>query len=215
MSKLDSVFDDCTEKELDFDVIFDEDDSLIDTVNGVNESGDPLTGVDFEDLHQTQDDATKKDVEDELGPGHDEKMGAPNPEGSKEAEVTDNSVKGQVGKPSDADDFYEGSDDEYQKGLKGAKPDDTDVTATIDKAIGEGVDIDDVLDPSTVADGADIDDILDDDDDIPMGEATDIDDVLDGDDDDIDEVMNTKAQVPNLDYDMSDEDLIDMAINGN
>lgn len=45
----DSVFADCTKDELEFDVIFDdEDDMLIDLVAGVNEAGIPLTGEDFD-----------------------------------------------------------------------------------------------------------------------------------------------------------------------
>lgn len=45
---MDSVFDDCTEKELDFEAMFDEDDCLIDMVAGVNEAGEPVTGEDYD-----------------------------------------------------------------------------------------------------------------------------------------------------------------------
>lgn len=41
---MDSVFADCTEKELDFDILFDDEDTLIDLVAGVDESGEYITG---------------------------------------------------------------------------------------------------------------------------------------------------------------------------
>ena len=66
---MDTIFAQCTADDLDFDVFFDQEDSLIDTVNGVNESGDPLTGSDdFELIHQTEEDVDVDDIRDELGP---------------------------------------------------------------------------------------------------------------------------------------------------
>ena len=47
-SGMDSVFDQCTQDELDFDVMFDDEDSIIDTIAGVDEAGVPLTGPDFD-----------------------------------------------------------------------------------------------------------------------------------------------------------------------
>ena len=44
MNDMDSVFANCTDKELAFDVMFDSDDTLIDIVAGVNEAGDLVTG---------------------------------------------------------------------------------------------------------------------------------------------------------------------------
>ena len=45
---MDSVFAACTESELDFDVMFDDDDSIIDSIAGVDEAGNFLTGEDFD-----------------------------------------------------------------------------------------------------------------------------------------------------------------------
>ena len=44
MSNMDSVFADCTKDELDFDIMFDSEDSLIDIVAGLNENGEFFTG---------------------------------------------------------------------------------------------------------------------------------------------------------------------------
>ena len=45
---MDSVFANCTDDELEFDVFFDDDDSIIDIVAGVDEAGNPVTGEDFD-----------------------------------------------------------------------------------------------------------------------------------------------------------------------
>lgn len=45
---MDSVFSACTESELDFDVMFDDDDSIIDSIAGYDEAGNLLTGEDFD-----------------------------------------------------------------------------------------------------------------------------------------------------------------------
>jgi hypothetical protein len=62
---MDSVFANCTSDELDFDLMFDEDDSLIDAVCGVNEAGIPWTGPDPETEYQVDGDASysEKDAE--------------------------------------------------------------------------------------------------------------------------------------------------------
>ena len=167
---MDSVFDGCMEDEIEFDTIFDQEDSIIDTVNGVNEAGDPLTGVDFVELHQTEDDGvTPNDIADELGEGNDNRFGAPNPEGSRRQKQEDYSVKDDIDKRLDSDRFYDGTEDEYQSGLKYQKPDENDMESTIDKVI-EGCDggecepdIDQELDPE---DEKDIDSRLDDGEDI-------------------------------------------------
>ena len=44
MNGYDTVFANANDEELEFDVMFDQEDSLIDTIIGCNESGDPLTG---------------------------------------------------------------------------------------------------------------------------------------------------------------------------
>ena len=45
---MDSVFANCTQDELDFDVLFADDDTIIDFIAGVDEAGIPLTGPDFD-----------------------------------------------------------------------------------------------------------------------------------------------------------------------
>lgn len=57
---MDSVFDGCTDSELDFDIIFDEDDTLIEAVMGFNEDGSSMIGGDPEDEYQVDGDASKK-----------------------------------------------------------------------------------------------------------------------------------------------------------
>lgn len=225
MSNMDTVFAVNANDELEFDTVFDTEDSLIDTVNGVNESGDPLTGADFEDLHQTEDEATVDDVKEELGPDHDEKMGATNPEGSKEAEVLDVSVKGEVNKDSDADKLYDGAEEEYQdKKVTAAGADDSDVTKTIDNAVKEDCDESDDRDIDAelnAGDGDDNDVTGDDDDrdiDAEINEAGSIKDVDDdGTDEDVEAVANEKINKKpssKLEYNIEDEELIDLVASG-
>ena len=45
---MDSVFANCTQDELDFDVLFADDDTIIDFIAGVDEAGIPLTGPNFD-----------------------------------------------------------------------------------------------------------------------------------------------------------------------
>lgn len=227
---MDSVFNDCVEDELDFDVIFDQDDSIIDTVNGVNEAGDPLTGVDFPELHQTEDeDITPDDIRDELGTGHDERFGASNPEGSKKAEQEDYSAKDDIDKRLDSDKFYDDTEDDYHKDTRDPKPDEDSVQSSIEKVIESYDDIDDVLDGDDDEDITesfnDIDDILD-----GVGGFTEssksgadkdvekiVKDEEDPENDDIDSILDSKDNKKTskkLEYDISDEELIDMAING-
>ena len=172
MSKFDSVYDKCAEEELEFDVVFDQEDSLIDTVAGVNENGDPVTGA----------------------------------EGTDEVEVEDNSVKGDLNKDSEADKFVEDSEKEYHEeddSDKGVDPEC--VTNTIEKEIDSEVDIDDILSDESLEETV-------------TGADKDVEDVADMDDeqeyDDIDDVLSDDAEDPDLQYDLSDEDLIDIAING-
>ena len=70
-----SVFDGQEKIEKEFDQIFkmEEDIELVDVACGFKENGEVDLGADFEELHQTDDDATPKDFEKELGPDHDSK----------------------------------------------------------------------------------------------------------------------------------------------
>ena len=53
-NNMDSVFADCTKDELDFELMFDDDDCLIDIVAGVDEAGNLVTGVNPEDTYEFQ-----------------------------------------------------------------------------------------------------------------------------------------------------------------
>lgn len=169
---MDSVFADCTESELEFDVFFDQEDQLIDTVVGVDEAGDPLTGVDFEELHQTDDDVTVKDIKDELGPDSPENnMGAKNSEGTDEVDLNDDQTIDNLEKNGEscADKVINTPDTEGDKANEKA-PTDNIVTPAIedelkeaaDNLMPEGKDHDDIdneLDPVSApsADGTDKD----------------------------------------------------------
>ena len=137
---MDSVFDNCTNDELDFDVIFDEDDELIDTVCGVKENGEPLTGVDFEELHNTDDEADPDDLRDALGPDNDNLQGAKKSdiEGAEENELCDRQEIKNLEKngESDIDKFLDADnrEDDYAEGKANGKPVDADtVTGYIKK----------------------------------------------------------------------------------
>lgn len=205
---MDSVFASRIDESDDFDVMFDQEDSLIDTVNGVNEAGDPLTGVDFEDLHQTQDDATVNDVKDV--PADDDKMGAPNPEGTKDPEDLDVSVKGEVNKDSEADKFFEGETKDPEP-----KPEE-DVNDNIEKVIEseepEGFLTDEIekeLENEAQSEAAVV----------KEGEVADpdvvsaVDGEFDDDSDAIDAAMGVSVPVSKYEYDPSDEDLINNVMN--
>lgn len=84
-NSMDTVLGQAAEAELEFETMFDQEDSLIDTVCGCNESGIPFTEADlegdFNDLHNEERDAKEKDFEDTLEtPGDDQ--GAKDPEGT-------------------------------------------------------------------------------------------------------------------------------------
>lgn len=61
---LDSVFADCTEAELGFEVMFDDDDLIIDHIAGVDEAGVPFTGPDFDWSSLNEADETLEDKDD-------------------------------------------------------------------------------------------------------------------------------------------------------
>lgn len=250
---MESVFSGAILDDEEFDAIFDQEDSLIDTVVGVDEAGDPLTGKDFDELHQTEDDdVTPDDIKDELGDEHD--MGNKNAEGTDENEILDTSVKGEEGKESDADKLYKDAEEDYQDDKKDPKPDEDSVTDTIEKGIDEAEDIEAVLggddeehgpdctceacskakkesavegevkndkdsvptEPEDVEESIDIDHIFSED--TATGADSDVKDIVDADPEndqkDIDAVMDDAAAKKDLSYELSDEDLIDAAING-
>lgn len=109
---MDSVFAQNTSAEMDFDLMFDQDDQLIDIVAGFNEAGEPLAGVDFETLHQDSYNDKPSDFKDELETNGDE-QGASKPEGT--FDYKDNSVAVGKGGESEASKFEKDADEEYQK----------------------------------------------------------------------------------------------------
>ena len=201
----DSVFDGYNTD--DFDAIFDQEDSLVDTVNGCNEAGDPLTGVDFDELHQTEDD-DDSDIEDEFGPDHDNRFGARHPEGAQDDYPEDNNKYGSYSKSSEADSFLSGGIQHTKESM------DMDAVLgyNIDDVLGEGGDC---SDGDCDDDDTDLDESYIFDNDSVFNESDD-DILMDEDDDDIDSILGENDDVSHMDltYESSDEDLIDMAING-
>lgn len=234
---MDSVFANAMKDDTDFDVMFDQEDSLIDTVNGVNEAGDPLTGVDFEDLHQTQDEADPDDVRDYAA--DDDAMGAPNPEAVKADDLEDYSVGKTVDKDSEADKFYGDAEDEYQTEevdvdeILDGDDDDEDEAAVDEKCCKEAeedccpeckhnpctCECEKEKPESSLTDS--IEKELENDEklvDVKESEElvdTDVAKVDDSDMSDDDEVIDMAMGVDNTkyEYEPSDEDLIDMAMN--
>ena len=90
---MDTVLGQAADADLEFDTIFDCEDELVDTVCGCNEAGIPFTEADlegdFDDLHNTDRDASAKDFEDTLDTAGDAN-GAKNVEGTDKV----NDVKG-------------------------------------------------------------------------------------------------------------------------
>ena len=90
-NNMDSVFADCTKDELEFDLMFDDDDCLIDLVAGVDESGELVTGENPEDTYKFQLDKDGNDpLEDKDDTARREgevKDTSDNVEGAKQEEV--------------------------------------------------------------------------------------------------------------------------------
>ena len=145
-NSMDSVFNSSLNDELEFDTIFDQDDSIIDTVNGVNEAGEPLTGVEFDELHQTDDDGVMPDdLEDELE-GDEYTFGNNNAENTKKRPLTTGASVGSK-TASCADKVLADIENVYQDTDFDTSIDQRSVTKNINKAIGEADDMtDDELD---------------------------------------------------------------------
>lgn len=126
--QFDSVFDQSSDDALDFDVMFDEDDALVDSVEGIKEDGTPLTGDEFEDVHLSDDEpgkdlattddlddkTTPNDIKDALGDqdtvnGNSEKI-----ENGSEQEIGDNADNEKKDAKGDDLAWFEDEDDKYQ-----------------------------------------------------------------------------------------------------
>lgn len=196
---LDSVFDGV---DNDFDTIFDQEDSLIDTVAGVKENGDPVTGDEFKDLHGEPDDnvtpdSLRKDIKSQDN-------SPKSAEGTEDIEIKLNGNNKIT--DSDIDKVLGDPDGDYQDGTDGTAPKDNEVTDAIEKELDEAfgfMEGDDFSEPTEPDDDDDID--------AALGEADEVDP-----DTDIDAVLSDNdSGDSDISYDPSDEDIIDMAINGN
>ena len=126
IDNMDSVFDQSSDEELDFDVMFDEDDLLVDIVEGCDENGVPLTGDAFEGIHLSDDepgdlDSTKdlddkttvKDIKDALTDK--DNISGNKVENGSEQKICDNNKNEGSAKPSDDEDAkYQ--DNDFSKG---------------------------------------------------------------------------------------------------
>lgn len=125
--QFDSVFDKSTEDELDFDVMFDEDDALVDSVEGIKEDGTPLTGDEFEGIHLSDDEpgkdlATTNDLDDKTTPDdvkdalgdQDETLGTKKIEDGSEQKIGDNTDNEKKDAKGDDLAWFEDEDDKYQ-----------------------------------------------------------------------------------------------------
>jgi len=127
-NKMDSVFDDVSDSVTDFDVMFDDDDHLVDLVEGFSSNGKPLTGDEFEDIHLSDDEKgdldSTSDLDDDCDPNDikdaltgDELMGASikDIENGSEWDIDDNNKYFKNEEKDAAEKWFEDSDKEYQK----------------------------------------------------------------------------------------------------
>lgn len=124
--QFDSVFDQSADDALDFDVMFDEDDALVDSVEGVREDGTPLTGDEFEDVHLSDDEpgkdlATTNDLDDKTNPddikdalGDKDNIDGKKIENGSEQEIGDNADIEKKDAKGDDLAWFEDEDDKYQ-----------------------------------------------------------------------------------------------------
>lgn len=126
VDQFDSVFNQSAEDELDFDVMFDEDDDLVDSVEGVREDGTPLTGDEFEGIHFSDDEpgkdlATTNDLNDKTNPddikdalGDKDNVDDKKVENGSEQKIEDNTDNEKKDAKGDDLAWFEDEDDKYQ-----------------------------------------------------------------------------------------------------
>ena len=83
MNGYDSVFANAKDEELEFEVMFDQEDDLIDTIVGCNENGDPLTGADPCSATNAEERSSSDD-----NPDYEKDIDADDTEAPKDAEGT-------------------------------------------------------------------------------------------------------------------------------
>lgn len=152
MEEFDSLFADTMDDDVEFDSIFGsmEDGDLIDKVCGFTESGECET--DFDELHQTADNATPDDIDDEVV-GDEELFGADDPEGTDDEPAIDLEWAFGEGAEDECPKFSEihqtdddATPDDFEDDLTGETsnaPDDAEGTddSALEMAFGEKFDI--------------------------------------------------------------------------
>lgn len=210
-SDFNNVFDTMEDDETVFDNIFgaEEDNELIDTVIGFNEAGESLP--DSDELHLDEDDTEPSGLDDYLGPNNDtSNTPTTKPSGIETEEDEMDLISGDDA--SEAGDFYNYEDDNYQKGL------DEGCCKNKDDSVKES---DNDIDDDLIDEVGDMDDDFDDMDDIGDEDVEDIDEsyLYESDDEDMeDELIDTVEKDDTtsgslnkeLKYDTDDEELIDM-----
>lgn len=210
-NNFDSVFDNSVNDDLEFDVVFDQEDSLIDTVNGVNESGDPLTGEDCPEASGCDDDedAIVSDVVDGAA------VETPAVEVEEDTDVESEPAPAEGTEiKEDEPANIEGTDEPAPAAEEKVQEEESDIDAVLSDDTDDNDDdiVSDVADDTAVEgccknESTDIDNIL--------GEDADIDAVL-ADDPEEDQaeidIVNKDEKSSGLDYGMDDEELIDIVM---
>ena len=135
MNGYDSVFANANDEELEFDVMFDQEDSLIDTVVGCSESGDPLTGAEncpAATAEERSDDESNPDYDKDIDAA-DSKDAPKDAEGTVGYEFeTSPENKGDVDDNTKPEPEHVEGEDEYQNKDNSDKGVEDTVTGTID-----------------------------------------------------------------------------------
>lgn len=216
-----SVFDDYSDTETEFDTMFggEEDDDLMNAVAGFTESGDPAHLPEEDELHHNEDDTDFVNFGDELGPHHDTSNKPTEDPATKETEYdTEENIALVAGDESEAREFYNDEDDNYQNGSsdKNAPIDPEDLEGASSNAMDEWVD-------DIFSEGGDFDDDLDDPDldegDEEVDESSFFWEGTEEDDEDdlisAAEKSDSGKSNKDLSYNNEDEELIDMVSDGN
>lgn len=182
----------------DFDTMFDQDDSLVDLVEGFDSDGTPKTGDEYAEISESEDEEDDISTDEDCGKDIDSEL-----DGEK-------SIDEELDSSEDSDGDTRNIDEELDDD---AAKDDTDMDD-----IGEGkgcnncddtTNIDEELDPKTIDEKLDEASFDNDVKDIANDDYTDNSDIAE-------EVIKDKkkSKKSSLDYDYSDEDLIDAVISG-
>ena len=135
MNGYDSVFANAKDEELEFEVMFDQEDALIDTIVGCNESGDPLTGAEpcpAATAEERSDDESNPDYEKDIDAA-DSKDAPKDAEGTVGYDFEDKpEIKGEVDDQTKPEAEPVEGEDEYQEKEDSDKGVEDTVTGTIE-----------------------------------------------------------------------------------